>query len=117
MAIGGHCEYTQAWSACDKGDFRAYLPATAIAKYSMRAQDGIERCSDVFVVAAGFGVNRRAFYRYGWCLCRMCLAHPLLMSPGCLRRADMGGLPIQAVRLGSQVFGISGGRVIARGDC
>jgi hypothetical protein len=40
----------------------------------------------------GFGVNRKAFYRYDWCLCRMCLAHPLLMSPGSLRRADVGGL-------------------------
>jgi hypothetical protein len=39
-----------------------YTPAAAIAKYSMRAQDGIERCSDVFAVAAGFGVNRMAFY-------------------------------------------------------
>ena len=92
VTSGRHCEYTQAWSACNKGYFRAYLPAAAIAKYSMRAQDGIERCSDVFAVAAGFGVNRRVFYRYDWCLCRMCLADPLLMSPGCLRRADVGGL-------------------------
>ena len=73
-------------------DFRAYLPAAAIAKYSMRAQDGIDRCSDVFAVAAGFGVNRRTFYWYGWCLCRMCVAHPHLMSPGCQRRADVGCL-------------------------
>ena len=64
VVSGRYCEYTQAWSACNKGYFRAYLPAAAIAKYSMRAQDGIERCSDVFAVAAGFGVNRMAFYWY-----------------------------------------------------
>ncbi len=100
-----------------KGYFRACLPAAAIAKSSMQVQDGIERGSDVFAVAAGFGVNRRSFYRYDWCLCRMCLVHPLLVSPGCLRQADVGGLRSKqyvSVRL---VFVVSGGRVIASGDC
>jgi hypothetical protein len=98
---GKHCEYTQAWSACNKGYFRAYLPPAAIAKYSMRALDGIERCSEVFAIAAGFGMNRRVFFRYDWCLCRNCLAHPLLMSPRCLRRADVGSLRSkQCVSLG-----------------
>ena len=98
---GKHCEYTQAWSACNKGYFRAYLPPAAIAKYSMRALDGIERCSEVFAIAAGFGMNRRVFFRYDWCLCRNCLAHPLLMSPRCRRRADVGSLRSkQCVSLG-----------------
>ena len=58
----------------------------------MRALDVIERCSEVFAIAAGFGMNRKAFFRYDWCRCRSCLAHPLLMSPQCLRWADVGGL-------------------------
>jgi hypothetical protein len=53
VASGRHGEYTQAWSACNKGCVRAYLPVATIAKNSMRAQDGIERCSDVLAVAAG----------------------------------------------------------------
>ena len=64
VVSGSYCKYTHAWSACKKGCFRAYLPAAAITKYSMRAKDGIGRCSDVFAVAAGFGVNRMAFYWY-----------------------------------------------------
>ena len=61
VASGKHCEYTQAWSACNKGCFRAYVPPAAIAKYSMRALDVIERCSEVFAIAAGFGMNRKPF--------------------------------------------------------
>ncbi len=92
VASGRHCEYTQAWSACNNGYFRVYLLVAAIAKYSMRAQGGIERCSDMFAVTAGFGVNRRAFYWYDWCLRTTCVAHPLLRSPDRLRPADVGGL-------------------------
>ncbi len=55
VASGKHCEYKQAWSACNKGYFRAYLPPAAIAMYSMRALDGIEEYSEVFAIAAGSG--------------------------------------------------------------
>ena len=96
VASGKHCEYTQAWSACNKGCFRAYVPPAAIAKYSMRALDVIERCSEVFAIAAGFGMNRKAFSGMtgagAAAASHSCLAHPLLMSPQCLRRADVGGL-------------------------
>ena len=108
---GKHCEYTQAWSACNKGYFRAYLPPAAIAKYSMRALDGIERCSEVFAIAAGFGMNRRVFFRYDWCRCRSCLAQlprtPTAHVPAVPAAGRRGRPPIQAVRLASSVCRLS----------
>ena len=104
VASGKHCEYTQAWSACNKGCFRAYVLPATIAKYSMRALDVIERCSEVFAIAAGFGMNRKAFFRYHWC--RSSHTHCSCPRSAC-GGPTWAGPPIQAVRLASSVCRLS----------
>jgi hypothetical protein len=88
LATGRHCEYSQGWDTCNRGFFRAYFPAEAIARFHKRAANGILGCNQVFALSAG--VDGNVNYSNYWCACVECRKHPLLISPLCLRRPSVG---------------------------
>jgi len=88
LATGRHCEYSQGWDTCNRGFFRAYFPAEAIAHFHKRAANGILGCNQVFALSAG--VDGNVNYSTYWCACVECRKHPLFISPLCLRRPSVG---------------------------
>ena len=68
---------------------RFYVPQKAIERWSMTAAAGWTGSAEFHQTAAD-GAGSRVFRRRDWCGCSECVHDPLLMSPRCTRRSDVG---------------------------